>query len=150
MLDLDSLVDQARVLSTKVILLVGPPPETRVVMNAYATRHDAPVVGVGAALSHRLLAVQKSYRPIEAARIFREIIDSGARDGVALLANLEALFDCTLALNPLLLMRQCARSNTVVAQWPGTLQNGRLVYAAVGHSEHKDYEPTGIQLALMG
>lgn len=147
MLDLDSLAGQVRGLQTKVILLVGAPPATRAVIDTYATRHGATVVSVGGAISRRLLAVQKSYRPIEAARIFRELIDSGAKDGVTMLANLEALFDSTLELNPLLLMRQCARSNTVVAQWPGTLQNGRLVYAPVGHSEHKDYEPTGIQLA---
>jgi hypothetical protein len=147
MFDLDTLVGQVRGLQTKVILLVGPPPAARTVMAAYAKQHDAPVVSVGAALSRQLLAVQKSYRPIEAARIFREIIDNGARNGIALLANLEVLFDCTLELNPLLLMRQSARHNVLIAQWPGTLQGGRLIYAAVGHSEHKDYEPTGIQLA---
>lgn len=147
MLELEPLVAQARALQSKVILIVGPPAAARAVMANYAKRHEATMIAVGAALARRLVAAQKTYRPIEAARHFREIIEAGAKDGVALLTNLEVLFEGTLEQNPLLLLRQSARSTVVIAPWPGTLQNGRLVYAAVGHSEHKDYEPTGIQLA---
>lgn len=147
MLDLDALVAQMRTTQTKLVLLVGPQARCRAVLDAYAQQRDAPIVSVGAELARRLTVVAKIYRSIEAARIFRDLIETGAKDDVVLLANIEILFDRSLGLNPLLLMRQSARRETAVAIWPGTLRNGRLIYATVGHGEHQDIEPNGIQLA---
>lgn len=147
MLEINNLVEQVRGLQSKMLLLVGKATAARDVLDAYARIHDSTVVGIGAALSRQLIAVQRSYRPIEAARVFREIVDSNAKNGVCLLTNLEVLFDTTLELDPLLLMRQSARTTTMVAVWPGIFQNGRLTYAMVGHPERRDYDSTGIQLA---
>jgi len=146
MTDIEAAIADVRHLQNKLVLLVGSASATRSKLDEYARSHGTTVVSVGAQLSAQLHIVPKPYRTMETARIFRDIVSAKATGGVYLCANLEILFDTSLAINPLLLLRQSARRETIVAQWPGTLQNGRLQYAPVGHNEHKDLEPIGAQI----
>jgi hypothetical protein len=71
--------------------------------------------------------------------LLREI--AGQRDGEVplLLDNLEVLFERSLQINPLELVKLMAHSQRVVAAWPGELRGDRLIYADNGHPEHRDY-----------
>lgn len=146
MTELEAAVADTRQLQNKVVLLVGPSSSTRRLLEEYASNHGNHVVPVGARLAEQLMAVPKAHRQIDTARIFRSLVSSSAKDGVCLCANLEVLFDRTLAVDPLLLLRQSARADTIVAQWPGTMYGGRLQYATVGHAEYRDVEPIGVRI----
>jgi hypothetical protein len=61
-----------------------------------------------------------------------------------LLDNLELLFDHSLKLDPLDLLKRHAHGRRVVAVWPGELREGRLVYAEMGHPEYQDYGLDGL------
>lgn len=74
----------------------------------------------------------------------REIADRSAVSGLLLLTNIEILFDSTLKLDPLDLLKRLATAQRVVAIWPGELRDGRLVYAEIGHPEYQDYGLTGV------
>jgi hypothetical protein len=52
------------------------------------------------------------------------------------LDDIELLFDRTLQLNPIGLLKRPAQGQRVVASWPGELQENRLSYASMGHPEH--------------
>ena len=72
---------------------------------------------------------------------------SGLSD-LLLLDNIELLFDRSLQLDPLDLLKRHAHAKRVVAVWPGELQGdartGRLTYADMGHPEHQDYSLAGV------
>ena len=61
-----------------------------------------------------------------------------------MLDNLEVLFEPSLKINPLDLIKRLAHARSVVAVWPGELRDDRLVYARLGHPEYRDYTRDGI------
>ncbi len=146
MTDIAAAVAAVRQLQNKLVLIVGSEPAARKKLDDYADSHSTAVVAVGAQLAAQLQLIPKQRRTFETARIFRDLISAKAKDGVCLCADIEILFDASLAIDPVLLLRQSARRETIVAHWPGTLQNGRLQYAPVGHNEYKNLEPIGVQI----
>ena len=58
--------------------------------------------------------------------------------------NIELLFDRTLKLSPLDLLRRQAQSRRIIAVWPGGMRDNRLTYAETGHPEHQDYAVDGL------
>ncbi|MEF8759847.1 MAG: BREX-3 system P-loop-containing protein BrxF [Candidatus Accumulibacter sp. UW25] len=80
--------------------------------------------------------------------ILRELADQHATGDLLLLDNIELLFDRSLQLDPLDLLKRHAHATRVVAVWPGELQGdtrtGRLTYADMGHPEHQDYSLAGL------
>ena len=82
---------------------------------------------------------RSSYR-----ELLREIADKERTDDPLLLDNLELLFEPSLQINPLDLVRRLAHSKRVVAVWPGELRGDRLVYADMSHPEHRDYSRDGV------
>ena len=70
--------------------------------------------------------------------------DEVARHGLLLLDNIELLFDRTLQLNPLDLLKRHAHAGRVIAVWPGQLRENRLSYATTGHPEHQNYGIDGL------
>jgi hypothetical protein len=67
-------------------------------------------------------------------------------DELVLLDNIELLFDCSLRLNPLELLKRQGHVRRVVAVWPGELSRGRLIYGTMGHPEYQDYGTEGVVL----
>jgi hypothetical protein len=142
---LDNLVEDISGLNSKLILLIGPPRSGKSdLLGQLAERRQARVLSVGAALGRELLTVPGTQRHLLAADLLKEIADGFVCRGLLLLDNIELLFDRTLQLSPLDLLRRHAHARRVVAVWPGELQEGRLSYAATGHSEHQDYGIDGL------
>ena len=77
-----------------------------------------------------------------------ELADQHASGDLLLLDNIELLFDRSLQLDPLDLLKRHAHAKRVVAVWPGELQGdartGRLTYSDMGHPEHQDYSLAGV------
>jgi hypothetical protein len=137
------LVGEIGALQSKLLLLVGNAGKTRL-LQLLANRIQAVPINVGAKLAHRLAAIPAQDRGFSTTGLLRQITDSAHRDAPVLLDNLEVLFEPSLKINPLDLLKRLAHSRPVIAAWPGDLRDDRLVYAHMGHPEHRDYPRDGV------
>lgn len=141
---LDLLVNDVGALQVKLILLVGAPGVGKtVLLNALGKIRGLSVLNIGAELGRRLSAIQQKQRHLHANTMLRELADQQTKDDLLLVDNIELLFDRSLQLDPLDLLKRYAHAKRVVAVWPGELYNGRLSYAEMGHAEHQDYPIDG-------
>lgn len=144
---LDRLVDEIAALHSKLILLVGRPGCGKTALLAeLSNRRGAKIMNVGAALGKRLAALPQRQRALQANVAMRELADAYASGDLLLLDNIELLFDPSLELDPLDLLKRQARALRVVAVWPGERRDGRLSYAEMGHPEYRDYGLDGLVL----
>ncbi len=146
---LDRLVDEVGALHSKLVLLIGAPQTGKtLLLHALAKRRGLAPLNVGAELGHRLAAIRQRQRHLQTASILRELAEQHATGDLLLLDNIEILFDRSLHLDPLDLLKRHAHARRVVAVWPGEWQGdtttGRLTYAAMGHPEHQDYSLAGL------
>ncbi|QXP85340.1 BREX-3 system P-loop-containing protein BrxF [Methylococcus sp. ANG] len=142
---LDTLIDEIGALQSKLILLIGRAGGGKTaLLAALANRRGAKVMNVGAALGKRLAALPQRQRALQAFVAMRELADEHASGDLLLLDNIELLFDQSLKLDPLDLLKRHAHARRVVAVWPGELRDGRLIYAEMGHPEYQDYGLDGL------
>lgn len=142
---LDRLVDEMSGLNSKLILLIGPPRSGKSnLLGQLAERRQARVLSVGASVGRELLTAPSTRRHLLAPDLLKELADGFVSRGLLLLDNIELLFDRTLQLSPLDILKRHAHARRVVAVWPGELQEGRLSYATTGHPEHQDYGIDGL------
>ena len=142
---LEHLVDEVRSLNSKLILLISQSGSGKTALIAeLANQRDMKVMNVGATLGSRLAALPQRQRALQTNVILRELADEYANGDLLLLDNIELLFDQTLKLDPLDLLKRHAHSRRVVAVWPGELIDGRLTYAQMGHPEYQDYGLDGL------
>lgn len=142
---LERLVEEVSALHSKLILLVGKPRSGKTtLLLALATKKGMMPLNVGKALGSRLAAIPQRQRHLQASSFLRELADQHASGDVLLLDNIELLFDRSLQLDPLNMLKQHAHARRVVAVWPGELHDGQLTYAIMGHPEHQDYAREGL------
>ncbi|PDS70166.1 BREX-3 system P-loop-containing protein BrxF [Rhizobium phaseoli] len=142
---LDCLVNDVSSVKSKLVLLIGPPRSGKTqLIEQLSARREARVLSVGATLGRRLLSVPSTRRHLQAADLLKELADEFASDGLLLMDNIELLFDRTLQLNPLDLLKRHAHARRVIAVWPGEFRGDRLSYATTGHPEHQDYGIDGL------
>jgi len=146
---LERLAREVAALHSKLILLVGAPRAGKTAfLIAFGKRVESEPMNVGAELGRRLAAIPQKQRHLQTSTLLRELADQHASGDLLLLDNLEILFDRTLQLDPLELLKRHAHARRVVAVWPGELQGdtrtGRLTYADMGHPEHQDYGLAGL------
>jgi hypothetical protein len=142
---LDRMVDGIGSLNCKLVLVIGPPAAAKSeLLAALAKRHKISVLSVGAALGRALLSVPVSRRHLQAPDLLRQLSDTAAASGLIVLDDIELLFDRTLQLNPLDLLKRNAHARRVVAAWPGELLDNRFSYASMGHPEYQDYGAEGV------
>ena len=143
---LDSLIEDVSTLNSKLILLVGLPRSGKSrLLRQLSVRRRAWVLNVGVALGRELLTLPVAQRRLQAAQCLKTLAEEFERHGLLLMDNLELLFDRTLQLDPLDLLRRLAHGGRVaVAVWPGERQDGRLAYASTGHPEHRSFAFQGM------
>jgi hypothetical protein len=139
---LERLAGEIGDLQSKLILLVGNGGKTQL-LRALAQRLNVTPFNVGVTLGHRLVATPVSERGFSTNELLRDITDNTRGKAPLLLDNLEVLFEPSLKINPLDLIKRLAHSRRVVAVWPGEMCDDRLVYASMGHPEHRDYTRDG-------
>ena len=143
--NLDRLIDDVLALNSKLVLLVGPPQsEKSNLLGQLAARRQVRVLCLGANLGRELLTVPSTRRHLQASDVLKGLADRFASQGLLLMDNIELLFDRTLQLSPLDLLKRHAQARRVVAVWPGDLRDDRLSYATKGHPEHQDYGIEGL------
>ena len=142
---LERLIGEIGDLNSKLVLLVGASRsgKTKLLRELGAKLNIEPL-NVGMELGRRLAATPNNKRGFSAGELLREIADKERTDDPLLLDNLELLFEKSLQINPLDLVKQLAHSKRVVAVWPGELRGDRLIYADMSHPEHRDYSRDGV------
>lgn len=144
---LERIVDEIGALHSRLILLVGRPGCGKTtLLAALASRRGVKVMNIGAALGRRLAAMPQRQRALQANIVMRELAGEYASGDLLLLDNIELLFDRSLRLDPLDLLKRHAHALRAVAVWPGELRDGRLRYAEMGHPEYQDYGLDGLRL----
>ncbi len=146
---LEQLARNVAALHSKLILIIGPPLAGKTaLLQAFGEHVGAKHLNVGSELGLRLTTIPVKQRHLEAGNILRELINTHANGDLVLLDNVELLFDRSLQLNPLELLKKHAASRRIVAVWPGEIQKTgnepRLTYADLGHPEHQDYAINGL------
>lgn len=142
---LEQLIGEIGDLNSKLILLVGPSRSGKTqLLRKLGTKLNIEPLNVGLDLGRRLAATPNSKRGFSAGELLREMADRERTENLLLLDNLELLFEPSLQINPLDLVRRLAHAKPVVAVWPGELRGDRLVYADMSHPEHRDYSRDGV------
>lgn len=143
--DLERIIGEVADLNTKLVLLVGPSRSGKTqLLRQLGDRLNIEPLNVGLELGLRLAATPNNKRGFSAGELLREIANKERTENPLLLDNLELLFEPSLHINPLDLVRRLAHSKRVVAVWPGELRGDRLVYADMSHPEHRDYSHDGV------
>jgi hypothetical protein len=91
-----------------------------------------------------MLEVPAAHRYARVTALLQGLASAHAADGLVLLDNIELLFDRSLKLDPLGVLKQQARVRRMVATWPGELSGNRLRYATIGHPEYQEYGVDGV------
>lgn len=142
--ELERKIADTALLNSKLILLIGPPRSGKTaLLGQLSDRMKVPVLNAGLALGRDLLALPRTRRHLQVSELFKAWADKAAGHGLLLVDNIELLFDRTLRVGPLDLLRSQARVRPVVAAWPGELRETRLSYAVSGHPEYQDHSPDG-------
>jgi hypothetical protein len=142
---LEELIVDVGALHSKLILLIGSDYLIKsTVLELLAKSRNIEPLNIGVGMGCRLSVLPQRQRGIQASNILRELVDQYACSGVLLIKNIELLFDRTLKLDPLDMLKRNAHSHCIVAIWPGDVRNDRLIYAEMGHPEYQDYSLEGL------
>ena len=143
--ELERLIVEVNDLNCKLILLVGPSQSGKTqLLRQLGSKLKIGVFNVGQELGRRLAATPNSKRGFLTSELLREIADKEQVENQLLLDNLELLFEPSLHINPLDIVKRLAHSKCVVAVWPGELRGNHLTYADISHPEHRDYNRDGV------
>ena len=104
--------------------------------------YDWPHLSVGQELSTALLSEMPKHRPRTAARWVRARLGEMA-PGPALCTEIALLFEPTLRLDPLRLMRDTSKRTRLIVIWPGSYVDGVLAYAVPEHSHYRTWRKPG-------
>ena len=138
---IESKVREVALLYFRLVLVVGPISTGKSAMlRTVKDSTDAPLINVNLELSRSLLELGERARIVRLPRILDDIVEAAA-DGAdtVLLDNTELLFDPSLKQDPLRLLQNLSRHRTIVAAWLGSVRNGALTYAELGHPEYRSY-----------
>jgi AAA+ superfamily predicted ATPase len=112
---LERLVDEVGALQSKLVLLIGPPNSGKTaLLHSLAKSKGVTPLNVGAELGGRLAGMPQRQRHLQTTTILRELADQHAPGDLLLLDNIELLFDRSLQLDPLDLLKRHAHAN---ASW---------------------------------
>jgi hypothetical protein len=121
-----------------LILVHADTRRLEAVANELKTVYAWPRLNVGRELAAFLLSDLPAHRS-DAARRWLETFLASAQPGPVLLSEIDLLFEPTLHLDVLILLRQASRTTRLVVAWPGSLENGTLAYAVPEHHHYRTW-----------
>lgn len=133
----------------KLILIVGGRSANRSdFLRQYAELDGLKLLNVGKSLSEALLEISAPYRPASVEECFQTLID-GAQTGPVCLDRLEVLFEASLRLNPVELLKSTSRHRVLIASWPGTWDGDQLIFGPDGHPANRKVSVDQIEYRLL-
>jgi hypothetical protein len=105
------------------------------------------VINVNLELSAKLIELTERQRTLRLSALFGDVVEVAGT--VALLDNIEILFDHGLRQDPLRLLQSVSRNRCVVASWNGAVAGSKLTYATSGHPEYRSYDTTDTLIVNM-
>jgi len=124
----------------KLVIIVAPSGggKTKVLQDV-SKEIKTSLINVNLELSRLMLDFTPQQRMLQLPRLLNEIVTKFNSD-VVLLDNIELLFDVSLKLNPLALLKKISRNRPVISSWNGTVEDNHLKYARQGHLEYGSYD----------
>ena len=120
----------------RIIWVVGGSASERsAVIRAVADAEDGAVLDVGRLLSAALIEIPSPHRAVSVDDAFSDMLSSGGKE-VLCLDHLEILFETSLMLQPIDLVKNASRRFLLVASWPGTLTQDSLAFGQEDHPAH--------------
>jgi hypothetical protein len=110
--------------------------------------YDWPRLPVGRELGAALLSELPQRRPRAADRWTKVRLGAMA-PGPVLCTETDLLFEPTLTLDPLRLVRDASRVTRLVVTWPGSYVDGVLAYAAPEHNHYRTWRNPGVSIAVL-
>lgn len=120
-----------------VWLAGGTPSERSALLRGLAEAEDGAFVDVGNKLSSSLIEVPVPLRSASVEDCFAACLGESP-SAVTCLDHLEILFEPSLQVNPVALIKGASRHAVLVASWPGTVSTGHLFFGASDHPSHMD------------
>lgn len=109
---------------------------------------DFDVITLNQLLGRELVGLARVDRAKELAHLFSELLSSLSTE-VIMVMGIEILFDRSLAVDPLRLLKEVARNKTLLACWPGEMTNGGLAYAIPSHPEYRNYRRSDLSDVIL-
>lgn len=121
------------------LLLVHPEiHRLRSAMDDLVSRYGWPGVPVSTRLAEALLRVPYADRPRNVSQILRNVAE-GIDAEVLLFHEIDLLFEPSLAVDPLAILRSISRIRPLVVTWPGSFDGGMLSYAVPEHAHYRTW-----------
>jgi hypothetical protein len=142
---LEKYIDAENAFNTNLVLLVGTSTaKINEIFEEICTKHKVLPLNIGLLLSSALTVLSQKQRCLMAGEVLRNLLAEQADSSMVFIKNIEVLFDSSLKLDPLDLLKRNAKNHKLIAVWPGQILEERLVYADFGHGERKSYALDGI------
>lgn len=120
----------------RVIWVVGGSASDRsAIIRSVADAENGTVLDIGKLLSVALLELTSPFRAVSVDDAFSDILSSGGKE-VLCLDHLEILFETSLMLQPIDLVRNASRRFHLLASWPGTFSQDFLIFGPDDHPAH--------------
>ena len=113
----------------------GTAADRSAILGTLADVKKCPFLDVGKRLSAAMIEIPSSLRAAAAENAFFDMLLSGGGN-VLCLDHLEILFEVSLMLNPIELVKNYSRRFLLVASWPGSLSSDALIYGPEDHPAH--------------
>ena len=121
-------------------------------VDALKTSDSYRLLNVSKTLAEVLLPLDKHNRRIKAQGCLEDLLDDltvSAPDKQRVLDRIELLFEPSLTLQPLPLLKQLARQKPLIVLWPGEIRSGQLIYARPNHPEYQYYRADELRDVLV-
>lgn len=129
-----------------LVLVVGKPGSGKSkIFRELAVMRGWEYVDCSTLLTEEFLELVPKVRSLEAPFIMGKILAKKKAD-VILLDGIQILFAPVLQIDPLVLLRQLSKKQTILAAWPGEFDGKNLLFHQVGQKSKQEYKADNIKV----
>lgn len=123
----------------QLLLIVGVNLEAKsLLLRELAKDGNYFYINLNLSLSERLMAIPSHERCLYINQYIDEIVQDIGNKTI-LFDHIGILFEKSMKINPLALLKNLSRHRKLIASWPGAIKNNSLIYAKPGHPEYVIY-----------